>query len=95
MGLIDYQESLQTEQYILQTLADIDAGNWLAAQQDFDNVMTYIVNQAGNINVYNIRDFGSYTNTSRLDSYFNIPQNRQIWGFNNNLPYSSSSGTVY
>lgn len=54
-GMIDVQERSVTESYILEGLWNIRFGQWLDAQQSFDDVMDSVMTPSGFNDVYNFR----------------------------------------
>jgi len=70
LGLLDDVQRAKIEYYQLQGVSNIHLGNYLAAQQNFDQVMDGICSYGGDLNVYNFRDFGDYDFSSMV-TFFN------------------------
>jgi len=70
LGLLDDVQRAKIEYYQLQGVSNIHNGKWLAAQQNFDQVMDGICSYGGDLNVYNFRNFGDY-DFSSLVKFFN------------------------
>lgn len=67
---------------------------------DFDNAIEYIVERAGNVNVYDIKIDGDYegineNNTELLQPYFNNPEYQRLYNLNPAIVYDSQSEDVY
>lgn len=70
LGLLDDVQRAKIEYYQLQGVSNIHNGKWLAAQQNFDQIMDGICSYGGDLNVYNFREFGNY-DFSSLVTFFN------------------------
>lgn len=70
-GLIDQQQKATVEAQETQGRTKIAQGNYCDAQTNFDNLVGEIVTDGGNVNEYNIREFGSY-DTTFIDDYLNL-----------------------
>lgn len=57
LGLIDYQERMRVEGYILQGLYLIDSNQMTEAKYMFNDALEHIMSYAGDVNAYNIRLF--------------------------------------
>lgn len=55
LGLIDWQERIEIEGYILQGLLDINSGKMSNARDQFYNALNNIIEYAGGVSAYNIR----------------------------------------
>ncbi len=55
LGLIDWQERIEIEGYILQGLLDINSGKMANARDQFYNALNNIIEYAGGVSAYNIR----------------------------------------
>lgn len=55
LGLIDWQERIEIEGYILQGLLDINSGKMKNARDQFYNALNNIIEYAGGVSAYNIR----------------------------------------
>lgn len=60
LGLLDFQERMRLEKILINASRHAMGGDHDALHLDFDTALDYIVNQAGNINVYDIKKDGDY-----------------------------------
>jgi hypothetical protein len=60
LGLLDFQERMKLEKILLNGSRHALLGDHDALHNDFDNALDYIVTQAGDINVYDIKIDGDY-----------------------------------
>lgn len=63
LGLLDFQERMRLEKILLNGSRHALLNDHDALHLDFDNALDYIVTQAGNINVYDIKLDGDYEGT--------------------------------
>lgn len=56
-GLLNTEEYQIIKTYESQVLSEINTGEWAQAENDWGSITDLIVNYAGGINVYNIRDY--------------------------------------
>jgi carboxypeptidase C (cathepsin A) len=66
LGLLDFQERMRLEKILLNGSRHAILDDYDALHLDFDNAIEYIVKQAGDINVYDIKVDGDYEGTSFL-----------------------------
>ena len=74
--------------------------NYTNLHDDFENSLDYIVSQAGNVNVYDIKIDGEYEGTNLislefLQPYFRDPHNIKLYGLNTGIVYDSNADDVY
>ena len=55
LSLLDFQERAKLEKMLLNASRHQDERNYDAMHDDFDNALDYVVEQAGDINVYDIK----------------------------------------
>lgn len=60
LGLLDFQERMKLEKMLLNGSRHALSNDLDALHLDFDNALDYIVEKAGNINVYDIKIDGDY-----------------------------------
>jgi len=60
MGLLDYQERSKVEQMIINATFQDRIRAWRDLHDSFDNVLDYIVDRAGGVNVYDITKYHDY-----------------------------------
>lgn len=60
---------------------------------DFDNALDFIVEKAGDVNVYDIKIDGDYEEL--LQPYFRDPHIMQIYGLSKGIIYDSQADDVY
>ena len=60
LGLIDYQERSRVEQMIINATFQERIQAWNDTHDSFDNILDYIVEKAGGINVYDITKYHDY-----------------------------------
>lgn len=60
LGLIDFQERARLEKILLNASRHHNARDYYNLHEDFDRALDYVVEKAGNINVYDIRKDGDY-----------------------------------
>lgn len=68
LSLIDYQERGTVEKMLLFAYRNFKNKEWSTLHHDFDHVLNFIVEKAGNINIYDIKEDGVYPKL--LDAYF-------------------------
>lgn len=66
LGLLDFQERMRLEKILLNGSRHALLGDYDALHLDFENAMDYIVESAGDINVYDIKLDGDYEGTPAL-----------------------------
>jgi hypothetical protein len=64
LGLLDFQERMRLEKILLNGSRHALLGDHDALHLDFDNALDYVVEKAGNINVYDIKIDGDYDGIS-------------------------------
>jgi hypothetical protein len=60
LGLVDFQERMRLEKVLLNASRHNNQGDYDAMHLDFDNALDYVVEKAGNVNVYDIKIDGEY-----------------------------------
>ena len=71
LSLIDYQERAKVQKILLRASRNNKNNQWNKLHTDFDEALEYIVDRAGNINIYDIREDGEYEEL--LEPYFHDP----------------------
>lgn len=66
LGLNDFQERAKVEKMLINASRHNDNHEWDLMHDDFDNTLDYIVEQAGDVNVYDIKIDGEYECTSLI-----------------------------
>jgi hypothetical protein len=66
LGLLDFQERSKLEKILLNATRHDRAAHYDNMHLDFDRALDYIVERAGNVNVYDIRIDNEYEGTSPL-----------------------------
>ena len=64
LSVLDYQERMKLETMLLSAAKDKGRQNYSNLHDDFDNALDYIVSQAGDANVYDIKIDGEYEFTN-------------------------------
>ncbi len=64
LSLMDYQERMKLETMLLRAAKNNARLNYSNLHDDFDNALDYIVFQAGDVNVYDIKIDGEYEGTT-------------------------------
>jgi hypothetical protein len=64
LSLLDYQERMKLETMLLRSAKNNARLNYSNLHDDFDNALDYIVSQAGDVNVYDIKIDGEYEGTT-------------------------------
>lgn len=57
---------------------------WRDLHDSFDNVLDYIVEKAGNVNVYDITKYHRYPNVL-ISDYLGQPETKTLWDLNTNI----------
>lgn len=70
LGLIDFQQRSHVEQLILNSSLQNRALNYTALHHSFGQVLDYIVQKSGGVNVYDITSYNRYP-TVLVNEYFN------------------------
>jgi len=60
LSLLDYQERMKVETILLRAAKNNGKQDYLALHNDFHSALDYIVEQAGNVNYFDIRVDGEY-----------------------------------
>lgn len=71
LSLLDYQERMKVETILLRAAKNNGKQDYLALHNDFHSALDYIVEQAGYVNVYDIRVDGEYE--CKIILIFRIP----------------------
>lgn len=101
LGMLDYKERMKLEKILINASLhniqdDFDALHW-----DFDNALDYVVQKAGDINVYDIKIDGEYEGTYPSNSleflfpYFRDPEILALYNLNPAIPYDGQADQVY
>lgn len=64
LGLVDFQERMRLEKVLLNASRHNMQNDMDAMHLDFDTALDYIVERAGNVNVYDIKIDGEYEGTT-------------------------------
>lgn len=64
LSLLDYQERMKLETMLLRSAKNNARLNYSNLHDDFDNALDYIVSQAGDVNVYDIKIDSEYEGTT-------------------------------
>ena len=67
---------------------------WNDSHNSFDNILDYIVEKAGNINVYDITKYHDYPDIL-IDSFLNQPDNKKLFFLNSEIEFGAQSDKVY
>ena len=94
LGLIDYQERSRVEQMIINATFQDRIRAWRDLHDSFDNVLDYIVEKAGNINVYDITKYHDYPDVL-ISEFLNQPDNKKLFFLNNDVEFGAQSDHVY
>lgn len=85
---------MKLEKVLLNASRHAIENNYDAMHLDFDNALDYIVEKAGNVNVYDIKIDGDYEEL--LQPYFRDTSIlKDIYGFNPEIGYDQQSDLVY
>lgn len=67
---------------------------WRDLHDSFDNILDYIVEKAGNINVYDITKYHDYPDVL-ISQFLNQPDNKKLFFLNNDVEFGAQSDKVY
>lgn len=67
---------------------------WRDLHDSFDNVLDYIVEKAGNINVYDITKYHDYPDVL-ISEFLNQPDNKKLFFLNNDIEFGATGDKVY
>lgn len=84
LGLIDYQERSKVEQMIMNATFQDRIRSWRELHDSFDNVLDYIVEKAGHVNVYDITKYHDYPDVL-ISDYLGQPDTKKLWSLNNEI----------
>lgn len=85
---------MKLEKVLLNASRHAIENDYDAMHLDFDNALDYIVEKAGNVNVYDIKIDGDYEEL--LQPYFRDTSIlKDIYGFNPEIGYDQQSDLVY
>lgn len=94
LGLVDFQERMRLEKVLLNASRHNMQNDMDAMHLDFDTALDYIVERAGNVNVYDIKIDGEYEEL--LQPYFRNPGILAgIYQLNPEIVYDSQADDVY
>lgn len=82
LGLIDYQERAKVEQMIINATFQERIHAWNDTHDSFDNILDYIVEKAGNINVYDITKYHDYPDVL-IEEFLGQPDIKKLFSLNN------------
>jgi hypothetical protein len=68
--------------------------SWRDLHDSFDNVLDYIVEKAGNVNVYDITKYHEYPDIL-IAEYLSQPNIKSLWSLNHDIHYGSQAANVY
>lgn len=94
LGLIDYQERAKVEQMIINATFQDRIRAWNDLHDSFDNVLDYIVEKAGNINVYDITKYHDYPD-ELIAEFLGQPDMKRLFSLNNDIEFGAQSEKVY
>ncbi|KAM3137794.1 hypothetical protein pb186bvf_010044 [Paramecium bursaria] len=95
LGLIDFQERAKAEGYILGSLKYLSKGDTVQSKDYFEKALDYIVTQSGDMNVYNVLQYGDYEELDvGLNKYLAANQ-KTLYQFAEDYEFSSGGGDVY
>lgn len=101
LGLLDFQERAKVEKILLNASRHHNARDFDKLHDDFDRALDYIVEKAGDVNIYDIRIDGDYEGTSTsiielLQPYFRDEKiGAGIYGFNPEVVFDSQAEAVF
>lgn len=73
----------------------INKGKFVEARQGFEGSLETIVTQSGDMNVYNVLEYGTYENWEKFAiDYLNLPETKTLMGFNKDNVFKLSSAAV-
>ena len=75
-ALIDEYEKEMTEVFENQAAQFIQKQNWEQAWDAWNNALGLVITAGGNVNVYNVREFGNY-DSSAMDAWLNLTATKQ------------------
>ena len=78
LGLIDHQERSKVEQIIINATYQDRANLWSDLHDSFDDALDYIVEKAGQVNVYDITKYHDY-HDELIASYLGDPNNKKLY----------------
>lgn len=94
LGLIDYQERTKVEQIIANATFQERMNYWDDLHDSFDDALDYIVERAGNINVYDITKYHDYPD-ALIGEYLNDPETKKLFKLNENVTFGAQADKVY
>ena len=94
LGLIDYQERSKVEQMIINATFQDRIRAWRDLHDSFDNILDYIVQKAGGINVYDITSYQDYPDIL-ISEFLGQPDIKKLFSLNQNIEFGSQSENVY
>ena len=93
LSLIDYQERGAVEKRLLFAHRNSKNKEWSELHHDFDHVLNYIVERAGGVNIYDIKEDGLYPKL--LDAYFADNENIKTYALEEDIVFDSQSHDVF
>ena len=94
LGLVDEKERQVVANHEKEGRDFIQDKNFCQALESFDAVMDTITTSGGGLNVYNIREFGSY-DTSAIDNWLNLNSTKELLNVPHDVEFTSCDGTAY
>ncbi|CAK64904.1 unnamed protein product (macronuclear) [Paramecium tetraurelia] len=92
LGLIDIQERMQVDSILAYGLTELNKGNTLAARDAFEESLDIIITQSGDMNVYNVLQYGNYGETEKwVEAYLNRVDIVNQFGFSEDWKYKISN----
>jgi len=93
-GLVSEKEKELVASYEREGRDLISKNSRCEALDKFDAVMDTITTAGGNLNVYNIREFGSY-DTTAMESWLNLNATKDLLSVPHEVEFTSCDGTAY
>ena len=93
-GLVSEKEKEQVASYEREGRDLISKNSRCEALGKFDAVMDTITKAGGDLNVYNIREFGSY-DTSFMENWLNLDATKDLLNVPHEIEFTSCDGTAY
>ena len=94
LGLLDYQERSQVEQIIINATYQWRMSYWDDLHDSFDDALDFIVDRAGDINVYDITKYEPYPDIL-IQEYLDNFDIKKLYHLDNDIHYGSQAGNVY
>lgn len=94
LGLVDEKEKSVVQGYEEITTNAIKNSDWATASAYSDKITSYIVNQSGGVNVYNIREYGNY-DTSNIDNWLGSDGAKTLFHVDPSVTFQDCSAEAY